>query len=156
MAEHQTIDYIKSVIEQVLERIGVQARVEYEDSLSGGLIFNVSSRDAKLLIGHQGASLHALEHVIHSMVARTFSAQGVERTFFSLDIDGYKKNRQLQIKQMVKDAIQEMKRSGNPTSLPPMTNYERRFVHTYITEQFPHVATESSGVDPNRYIKLSI
>lgn len=167
MAEHQTIEYIQNTIREVLERAGVEARVEYEDSLSGGLVFNILSRDAKMLIGHQGATLYALEHLVHAMVSRHLNSHrpeegtteaGVEdnRVFFSVDVDEYKRKRQYHIKQMIKAEVDEMKRSGNTVALPAMPKYERKFVHMYIQEQFPHVTTESLGVEPNRYIKMSL
>ncbi|HEX3099381.1 MAG TPA: R3H domain-containing nucleic acid-binding protein [Patescibacteria group bacterium] len=170
MADHQIIEYIQNTIREVLQRAGVDAQIEYEDSLADGLVFNIRSRDAKMLIGHQGATLYSLEHIIHTMVARHFSAQRVagegadenaepaqdNRVFFSVDVDDYKKKRQYHIKQMIKEEVAEMKRSGNTVSLPAMPKYERKFVHMYIQEQFPHVNTESLGVEPSRYIKMSL
>lgn len=167
MADPQIIEYIQNVIRDVLQHGGIEARVEYEDSLSGGLVFNILSRDAKMLIGHQGATLYALEHIIHAMVARQLNSQRSliettkegttdNRIFFSIDVDGYKSKRQYHIKQMIKEEVAEMKRSGNTVALPAMPKYERKFVHMYIQEQFPHVLTESMGVEPNRYIKLSL
>ena|SRR6478672_9249671 len=164
MADYQTIEYIQNTIKQTLEHMGIQARVEYEDSLVSGLVFHISSRDAKLLIGHQGSTLYSLEHIIHAMVSRQLSKQAVEsgnqatdnRVFFSVDVDEYKRNRQYQLKQLVKDEIAEMKRRGKSISLPALPKYERKFVHMYIQEQFPHVTTESLGTEPNRYIKMSM
>ena len=162
MADYQTIEYIQKTIQDVLEKMGVQARIEYEDSLASGLVFNIRTRDAKMLIGRQGSTLYSLEHIIHSMVSRYLShnkpADSTEdnRVYFSIDIDDYKRNRQYQIKQIVKDGVEEMKRSGNPINLPEMPKFERKFVHMYIQEQFPHVTTTSEGDEPRRYIKLSI
>lgn len=162
MADPQIIEYIQNTIRDVLQRAGIEARVEYEDSLSGGLVFNILSRDAKMLIGHQGATLYALEHIIHAMVARHLNSQRPEegaadnRVFFSVDVDEYKRKRQYHIKQMIKTEVDEMKRSGNTVALPAMPKYERKFVHMYIQEQFPHVTTESLGVEPTRYIKMSL
>jgi spoIIIJ-associated protein len=157
MADYQTIEQIQATIREVLERAGIQARVEYEDSLVSGLVFNIFTRDAKLLIGHQGGTLHSLEHIIHAIIAKQQSSLPLEqRVFFSIDVDDYKRNRQYHLKQMIKELVSDMKRSGKPTTLPPMPKYERKFAHMYIQEQFPHVTTESIGVDPNRYIKLSL
>lgn len=153
MAEHQTIEYIQNVIKEVLQLIGIEAQIEYEDSLADGLVFNVRSNDARMLIGHQGNTLHSLEHIIHAMVARH---QKEDRVFFSVDVDDYKKKRQFHIKQMLNTEVAEMKRSNNTVSLPVMTNYERRFVHMYIKENFPEVNTESLGEEPMRYIKMSL
>lgn len=158
MADYETIKKIQDTIVEILAKITIQARVEYEDSLSSGLVFNIFTREAKILIGRQGTTLHALEHLIHAVVAKKMSQENpaVERVFFSVDVDDYKANRQYQLKQDIKALISDMKRSGKPAVLPPMVNYERKFVHMYIQEQFPHISTESFGVDPNRYIKLSL
>ncbi len=153
MADPQTIDYIKNTIQEVLQRAGIEAQVEYGDSLADGLVFNIRSRDAKLLIGHQGATLYSLEHIIHAIVARHLKE---DRVLFSVDVDEYKNKRQYHIKQMIKEEVAEMKRSGNTVSLPAMPKYERKFVHMYIQDQFPHVTTESLGVEPMRYIKMRL
>lgn len=174
MADHQTIEYIQNTIREVLERAGITARIEYEDSLAGGLMFNILSRDAKMLIGHQGITLYALEHIIHAIVAKHLSTlknssdvdESVvdggaaratdDRVFFSVDVDDYKRKRQYHLKQMIKDEVTEMRRSGNAVDLPPMPKYERKFVHMYIQEQFPHITTESAGNEPNRYIRMTL
>ncbi len=161
MADHQIIEYIQNTIREVLQRAGIEAQIEYEDSLADGLVFNIRSRDAKMLIGHQGNTLYSLEHIIHAMVARQLNSKREEseedsRVYFSVDVDDYKKKRQYHIKQMIKTEVDEMKRSGNTVSLPAMPKYERKFVHMYIQDQFPQVTTESLGVEPARYIKMSI
>lgn len=167
MADPQTIEYIQNTINEVLQYAGVEAQVEYGDSLADGLVFNIKSRDAKMLIGHQGVTLYALEHIIHAMVARHLNSQRSStdspaenvpdnRVFFSVDVDEYKRKRQYHIKQMIKEEVAEMKRNGNTVALPAMPKYERKFVHMYIQEQFPHVTTESLGIEPNRYIKMSL
>lgn len=161
MADHQTIQQIQETIEKVLLLMGVNFVLNYEDSLAGGLVFNIRSRDAKLLIGQQGANLYALEHILHSIVAKKLynsSSKDDQDHFirFSIDIDDYKKNKLIALKQIVKNAINDLKRTGRPVSLPNMLRRERRFVHTYIQEQYPHITTESSGYEPHRYIKLSL
>jgi predicted RNA-binding protein Jag len=173
MADYTTIEYIQKTIQEVLEKMDIQARIEYEDSLASGLVFNIRSRDAKILIGRQGATLYALEHIIHAMVSRHLASNKVHqadesntesqtepqadnRVFFSIDVDDYKRNRQYQLKQLVKDSVADMKRTGQPISLPDMPKIERKFVHMYIQEQFPHVTTTSEGEEPRRYIKMTI
>ena len=161
MADHQIIEYIQNTIREVLQLAGIEAQIEYEDSLADGLVFNIRSRDAKMLIGHQGNTLYSLEHIIHAMVARQLNSKREQseedsRVYFSVDVDDYKKKRQYHIKQMIKTEVDEMKRSGNTVSLPAMPKYERKFVHMYIQDQFPQVTTESLGVEPTRYIKMSI
>ncbi len=155
MTDYDKIEFITATITNLLAAGGITARVDYEDSLVKGLVFNVSSRDAKILIGHQGTTLHALEHLVHSIVAKHFAGQG-DPIYFSVDVDEYKRKREWYLKQLAKEAVEQLKRTGRPLTLAPMPNYERKFIHTYIQEQFPHVTSESIGNDPNRKIKLSM
>lgn len=155
MTDYDKIEFISTAITNLLAAGGIIARVDYEDSLSKGLVFNISSRDAKMLIGHQGANLYALEHLVHAIVAKHFSGQE-ELPYYSIDVDEYKQKREWYLKQLAKEAIEKIKQTGRPLTLTPMPKYERKFIHTYIQEQFPHVTTESVGEDPYRKIKLSI
>lgn len=155
MTDYNTIDYIMKIVSGVLAAAGIKARVSYEDSLSRGLVFNISSPDSKLLIGHQGVTLRSLELLVHAIVSKHF-AGSEQQVHFSLDVNEYKRRREYQIKQIVKAAVDKLKYSTKPILLAPMLKYERKFVHTYIQEQFPHVTTESVGEDPNRRIKLTI
>ena len=155
MTDYDKIEFISRMITDLLAAGGISARVDYEDSLSKGLVFNISTRDAKILIGHQGSTLHSLEHLIHSIIAKHFAGQE-NPPYFSIDVDEYKRKREWYLKQTAKEAIEQLKRTGRPLTLTPMPNYERKFIHTYIQEQFPHVTSESIGEEPYRKVKLSL
>ncbi len=155
MVNYDTIEYIKQLISELLERADIKARVEYEDSLSRGLVFNIRSLDSRLLIGQKGVTLQALEHVVHAIVSRKLAGTE-EQVRFSVDVDEYKRKREWSIKQMLKEQVQKIKTTGEPVLLPQMSKYERKFVHTYIQEQFPHITSESFGEEPDRRIKLSL
>lgn len=155
MTDYDKIEFISKTITELLTTGGISARVNYEDSLSKGLVFNISSRDSNLLIGQQGANLYALEIIIHAIVAKHFSGDEAEPIRFSLDVNDYKRKREGYLKLLAKEAVEKLKHTGKPLTLVPMPKYERKFIHTYIQEQFPHVTTESIGNDPYRKIKLS-
>ncbi len=153
--DYDTIEYIKNTLVELLATAGFKARVEYEQSLLKGLIFHISVDSPRMLIGKQGANLLALEHLLFAMVNRHFKDQ-TESIHFSLDIDDYRSNREYQIKQMVKEMVAKLKYSKEPIYLPVMPRHERKFVHNYIQQQFPHLVTESIGEEPNRQIVLKI
>ncbi|MDQ3018848.1 MAG: hypothetical protein M3Q64_03190 [bacterium] len=155
MTDYNHIALISKTIIDLLSAGGISVRVDYEDSLAKGLVFNISSPDAKLLIGRQGSALYSLEHLVHAIVAKQFAGQ--ETTIrYSIDVDEYKKKREWYLKQLAKEAVEKLKREGKPLTLTPMPKYERKFIHMYIQEQFPHVTTESVGNDPFRKIKMTL
>ena len=46
MTDYNKIENIKGVIETLIGRMGLQAKVEYEESITKGLIFNIFSPDS--------------------------------------------------------------------------------------------------------------
>lgn len=155
MNHHETIDLITSTISSVLQGLEVQGTITYEESISRGLVFNIHTNESRLLIGQHGNNLYALEHLIHSMVGKKL-AGAEEFTRFSVDINEYKKQRESNLKQLVKEVMRDLRTGQSEVILPPMNKSERRFVHSYIQEQFPHVTTESVGNEPQRKIKIMI
>ncbi len=153
--DYEVIEYIQNVIIKLLTTAGFRVRVQYEHSLVKGLVFNISVDSPKLLIGKQGANLQALQTIVFAIVNRHYK-DTPEPIQFSLDVDEYRAQREFQLKQQIKDAISKLKYSETPISLPAMSRYERKFVHSYIQEQFPHVTSESLGEEPNRRIVLKI
>ncbi len=145
------IDQIQEILTGILKSMGITARVEIEESIIKGLIFNISSPDSYLLIGKQGNSLHALQILTQALVSRALPKE-LGPFWFTLDVDDYKRKREWYLKETAKTAAENCKRSGKPVALEPMPNYERRLIHTYLQDTYPEISTLSSGADPYRRI----
>ncbi len=143
---------VKLLLQDLLDHMGVQAKVEFEDSLTKGLVFNISSYESRMLIGHQGNTLHSLETVAHALVARKFA--GTDPIYFTLDVDDYKRKREWFLKEKAREAAEQVTRIGKPIPLEPMPNYERRFIHAYLQENYPDLETLSEGREPYRKIVI--
>lgn len=147
----EQIDKIQEILTGILKSMGIPAHVEVEESVTKGLIFNISSPDSYLLIGRQGASLHALQILTQTMVNKAL-ANNMGPVWFTLDVDDYKRKREWYLKEVAKAAAENCKRTGKPVPLEPMPNYERRLIHAYLQESYPEISTFSSGQDPHRRI----
>jgi spoIIIJ-associated protein len=154
MTDYEKIEKIKKLIEELLSVMGFKARVEYEESITKGLIFNIFTPDSYLLIGRQGTTLHAMQILVQSIVSKQMFGEGF--IAFSLDVDDYKIKREWFLKETVKAAVDHMKKTGRSVRLEPMPSYERRFVHAFLQEHFPEVVSESFGQEPRRRIVLNL
>lgn len=134
--------------------MGVAGTVEFEESITKGLIFNISSRDSFMLIGRQGATLHALQVMVQALAGRRL--QSDQPFWFSLDVDDYKRKREWYLKETAKAAAGKAKMTGRAQALEPMPNYERRLVHAYLQEHHPEVESSSIGEDPYRKVVIRI
>lgn len=153
MTEYSQIEIAKNVIEDLLRHMDVDAYVEYEESITKGLVFNISSRDSYLIIGRQGVTLAALQTLAQALVSKKLASIG-QSLWFSVDVDDYKRKREWFLKETAKAAAEQLKRTGRSQALEPMPNFERRIIHSYLQENFPDVISESDGEEPYRRIVI--
>lgn len=71
----------------------------------------------------------------------------------NLDVSNYKMKKMKNIEKIVREVALEVKNSKVTASLDPMNSYERRFVHTIISE-YPELETESVGEGLERHITI--
>jgi len=154
MTDYDKIETVKNIIRELLGQLGMRGDVEFEDSITKGLIFNINSPDSYLLIGRQGATLHAIQILVQALAAKRLKSQ--EPFWFTVDVDDYKRKREWYLKETVKGAVEQVKRTGRPVALEPMPNYERRFIHSYLQEHHPEAESSSTGIDPHRKIIIKL
>ena len=119
--------------------IGIASPVDVEET-EDGLRFNLSGEQAELLVRHRGEPLKALQHVVDM----AFGRGGGEDTRVFVDALGYRKGKDLELRQMAKFLAEKAKQTGVDQQLGPLNPYERRLVHMAVAE-VPGAATESIG-----------
>jgi spoIIIJ-associated protein len=154
MTDYNKIEIVKSVITEILAKAEIPGSVEFEESITKGLVFNISSPDSFLLIGRQGATLHSIQILVRALAAKKLNSQ--EPFWFTLDVDDYKRKREWFLKETAKAAVEKAKMTGRSQALEPMPNYERRLVHAYLQEHNPEVESSSIGNDPYRKVVIRI
>jgi spoIIIJ-associated protein len=172
MTDYNKIELVKSIISELLQKGGISGKVEFEESITKGLVFNISSPDSFLLIGRQGATLHALQILVQALAAKKFNYQepaspGSSRQgeaeagasqggpfWFTLDVDDYKRKREWYLKETAKAAFEKAKMTGRAQALEPMPNYERRLIHAYLQEHHPEAESSSMGFEPYRKVVI--
>lgn len=154
MTDYNKIEQIKQTIEDLIKNLGIEGRVEFEESITKGLIFNIFSPESYLLIGRQGAILHALQILAQAMVSKKMA--GIEPLWFTLDVDDYKRKREWFLKETARGAVNHIKKTGRPAALEPMPSYERRLIHAYIQENHPEAMSESLGENPYRRVVIRL
>ena len=101
---------------------------------------NMSGEDAEILVRHRGEPLKALQHVVDMAFGREL-ADGQARVH---RCPGYRKGKDLELRQMAKYLAGKAKETGVDQQLGPLNPYERRLVHMAAAE-VPGVSTESIG-----------
>jgi spoIIIJ-associated protein len=70
-----------------------------------------------------------------------------------LDVGGHRAQRRAVLEGIARDAVAEVKETGERVSLKPMSPFERKVVHDVVAQE--GLTSESEGVEPRRYVVIS-
>jgi spoIIIJ-associated protein len=146
----ETSRQIEDFLARFVAALGLVAKVEVEDS-SDGPRLNVVGDDAELLVRHRGEALKALQHVVDMAFGRTLPDD--KRVF--VDALGYRKGKDIELRQMAKFLADKARQTGIDQQLGPLNPYERRIVHLAVAE-IPGVTTESVGDAFSKTVLISL
>ncbi len=108
---------------------------------------NVTAANTTSIIGKRGETLDAVQ-TLAGAVANT-GRDDYKRVV--VDCENYRENREATLKKLAENLAQKATRLGKKIKLEPMNPYERRIIHSALSE-IEGVKTESEGKEPNRYI----
>ncbi|MBQ8291010.1 MAG: protein jag [Clostridia bacterium] len=108
---------------------------------------NITANNTTSVIGKHGAMLDAIQ-TLAGAVANT-GREDYKRVV--VDCENYRENREATLKKLAANLAQKAVRLGKKIKLEPMNPYERRIIHSALSET-EGIKTESEGKEPNRYI----
>jgi spoIIIJ-associated protein len=130
---------IATFVQSVVDAMGVQLKATIEETAEATRI-NLEGEDGGPFIRRGGEGLQALQH----LVATTFRRQLGEDNRIVVDCNGFRRDKDAEIRQMAKFIAEKARSSGAPQEMGPLNPYERRIVHLAIAED-PSVSSESIG-----------
>jgi spoIIIJ-associated protein len=122
-----------------MNAMGIVLSVNVEETAEGTRI-NLEGEDGGVLVRRGGEGLQALQHI----VATTFRKQLGDDNRIVIDCNGYRKEKDAELRQMALFVAEKARSSGMPQEMGPLNPYERRIVHLAIAED-PTVTSESIG-----------
>jgi spoIIIJ-associated protein len=140
-------DLARDLVQRIAAALGVPARVTVSED-DECVRVSVSASDAGVLIGRDGRTIDAVQHVVAAIAYRT---QGEGGKAVEVDAGGYRERRQARLETTARQAADRARESGTPVQLDAMTALERRIVHLAL-EDVAGVETRSEGDDPERCV----
>jgi len=137
-------DRVRTVIEAAVAALDPGAEVNIADD--GEVIkVDIEGPDLGQVIGRQGNTLDALQHISYRAVSNDRS----DMRRVEVDAGGWRERRAIELREIADDAADEAVESRESVALPPMSASERRVVHEYLRER-EDVDTTSEGREPER------
>ena len=143
---------IQNGIKQITGYMNLDCSVEIREEgipEKQGLFVSVHTPDnGRFLIGKNGQSLRALEHLIRVMVSRSHPTASI-----TVDVNDYRKSKTQYAVELARQAVARVRDTQKAEALLPMTAYERRIVHMELASH-ADIATESIGEEPQRRVVI--
>lgn len=140
----------KMYLETILQTMGIESRMEVRTVNHGEEIhFLIESDENALLIGREGRTLISLQYLLRNYLLTFVDGHQI----ISLDIGNYHENRKRQLEILATKTAKEVAKTRIPVKLDPMNAYDRRIVHTKLSE-WRDVYTESEGEGDQRRLVI--
>ena len=141
----------KKIIEDILTSMQVSFdAVEIEDDPeTAKKVFVIKTKESGLLIGENGETFQALNHLIRKIADKDFE----HSHDFSIDVNDYRKSL---VDGLKTKALVLAKRAADmktSVEMDPMSSYERLIVHGALND-VPNIKTESIGTGKDRRIVI--
>ena len=141
-------DFIKEFLAEILKNMGLE--VTFESRIRDNQItIKMYSDKNYILIGKNGQTLQALQTIIRQSVYNQIEIY----PYIILDVENYKDKQIKHLERLAKNIAREVAYSGIEAKLDSMNSYERRIIHSVLSEH-KKVVTESAGEEPNRYVVI--
>jgi spoIIIJ-associated protein len=127
--------------------LGARAKSVIDDDV---VIVEVTGENLGLLVGPKGATLHAIEELVRTVVQRQTDGHGVR---IHVDVAGYRAKRRAALEEFTRSLAEKVLETGRPQALEPMSASDRKVVHDTAAE-IDGIATVSEGEDPRRRVVL--
>lgn len=131
---------------QVTEQMNAAALVRIERKETQ-MIFHLDTDKGGLLIGKHGRTLNALQYLAQVLLHR----HAENKLTAVVNVGDYRERREASLHRLAEQTASKVSRTRQPVFLEPMPAFERKIVHSYLSED-GRVETHSEGKDPHRYL----
>lgn len=141
-------DIAADFMEGLLDLLDLPGDIEIEVTEDQAIV-TVQDVGSGLLIGRRGATLDALQEVVRCAVQRSTQ----RRSHVRVDVEGYRARQLDKLRDKCRDAIAEVRETGQPVRLEPMDAYERKMMHD-LAASASGVTSASEGNEPRRRVVI--
>ena len=131
----KVIDFIR----QVVGAMGLELDVAVEET-PDNIRLNLSGAGADALLRRKAEALDALQVIVNTAFRR--DARGDRH--YVVDAMGFRKDKDIELREMAKFLMDKVKASGSPQEIGPLNPYARRIVHLTVAEDTT-LSSESVG-----------
>jgi spoIIIJ-associated protein len=115
-------------------------RIDVKEEESDIFLIHIESDDSKLLIGPHGKHLTDIQGLLRMIIHKVLES----KVKLHIEINDYIKTKDERLFSFIEAKIKQARETQNTIELPFFTSYERKKIHSYVSElNDPSIQTES-------------
>ena len=128
----ELIETVRSISAGIVEQMGFPSTVSAEKTRDGIRVAIEAGDKDQFLIGRDGETLAALQHLVARMLRARAPEEAIPRV--EVDVAGYRDRRVESLRELARELIDEVGQTGAEASTEPLSAIERRIVHLEVAE----------------------
>ena len=145
------MDNQRQIIEKTVKNMLEKLCVDFEEiqfiensGFKNGIKFLIKTNDSGILIGTEGATIYAINHLVKKIIWKTINKTNGKKINFFIDINDYQGKNIEKIKTKAVNLARKVDLFKRNIEMETMSAYERMIVHSTLADN-PKVRTESVG-----------
>ncbi len=136
----------KTILQTMLDRLGLQTKVEQYTQDDAPLL-HIATADPGRLIGRGGQTLDQLQFLLNRILQRA----DPDAPRVIVDCERYRERERDELIKKALEAVDKVRRWGDPVTIGPFSAFERRIIHRHI-ERDPELEaiSEETGEEGGR------
>lgn len=144
-------DVIFSICEDFFTKLHLDfSQLNVKKEAPGIYRISMQSNDSHLMIGPHGKNLDIISHLVKLVISKKIW----EHIHVHVEVNDYLEKKDEKLLSFIRSKMQYVKESGKEIILPFFSAYERKKVHSFVSENGGNVYTQSIGEWPERRIHL--
>ena len=145
----QQVEVMEDFLDGLVEAFGLDGQISSEQIDDDTVEIHIDGDDLGLLIGPKGQTLASVQELARTVAQRRLA--GPHQGRVRLDVGGYRKRRSEALTRFALQVADDVKASGTPKVLEPMSPPDRKVVHDALND-VDGVRTASEGEDSRRRV----
>jgi spoIIIJ-associated protein len=145
----QQVEVMEDFLDGLVEAFGLEGQISSQNVDDDTVEISIDGPDLGLLIGPKGQTLASVQELARTVAQRRLA--GPHQGRVRLDVSGYRKRRAEALTRFALQVAEDVKESGTPKVLEPMSPPDRKVVHDALND-VEGVRTASEGEDSRRRV----
>jgi len=131
---------VEKISKEFFEKLLIDIQeISIQEDASHIFSIKIKTDDSHLLIGPHGKNLEIMTNILRLLLGKTLG----ENIILHLEVNDYLEKKDEKLFSYIESKIQIVEKTGQDFRLPFFTAYERKKVHSYVSEKGGRIYTKS-------------